>query len=150
WPASSSIRPSTSAGSSSSSSACSPACQRTFSRGLTALSRSAQLSTSSWTCALKTLERMVELGRDSLVRIAGSVYARPFGDELVLLDFGRGEYFALDEVGAEVWRGIEHGKPLGTIAAALASDFDVAEEKVLADIFALVRDMRERSLVEMT
>ena len=98
---------------------------------------------------MKTTEVMPELTPESRVRAASSVYARPFGEEIVLLDFGRGEYFALDAIGAEVWRGIEQGKPLGTIAKGLALGYEVGEEKAYEDVVVLVRDMRSRSLVEM-
>jgi hypothetical protein len=82
------------------------------------------------------------------LRASRSIYARPFGDEIVLLDFGRGEYFALDEVGAHVWRLLESGETLSAIARAICSEYDVSEDKALEDVLALAREMRDRSLVE--
>lgn len=82
------------------------------------------------------------------VRVSSSVYARPFGDEIVLLDFGRGEYFALDEVGAEIWRRIERGEALGAIAGRIACTYDVSDSDALSDIITLVEDMAGRALVE--
>lgn len=84
---------------------------------------------------------------ESLVRIPSSVYARSFGDELVLLDFGRGEYFGLDEVGAVVWRLCEAGEPLHVIAAALVERYAVSYEAALDDIVELVTHMRDSHLV---
>lgn len=81
------------------------------------------------------------------VTVSSSVYARPFGDELVLLEFGRGEYFALDAVGALVWRKLEEGKTLGEIADAVASEHDVAREVAFRDIVDLVSHMRDQNLV---
>lgn len=89
-----------------------------------------------------------ELGPESRLRVSSSVYARPFDDELVLLEFSRGEYFALDEVGAVVWRSLEAGSALSAAARAVASAYDVSEETALADILALVRELRARALVE--
>ena len=65
----------------------------------------------------------------------------------MLLDFGRGEYFGLDEVGAEIWRGIEKGYSLGEIADIVVERFDVTHEQALADIIAVVDEMVENALV---
>lgn len=83
----------------------------------------------------------------SRVFIEASVYARSFGEELVLLDFARGEYFGLDEVGADVWRGLEQNLPLGGIATLIASRFDVTSDQALNDIVAIVVDLINNGLV---
>lgn len=83
----------------------------------------------------------------SRVTISPSVYARAFGKELVLLEFGRGEYFGLDEIGAAVWRRLEAGHDLGVTAAAIAEEYEVATEQALRDIVDLVTHMQERALV---
>jgi hypothetical protein len=89
-----------------------------------------------------------KLGPHTRVQVSSSTYARPFGEELVLLEFGRGEYFALDEIGARVWKRLESGIALGAIAAEIATAYDVSEEKALDDIVALITDMHMRALVE--
>lgn len=90
-----------------------------------------------------------EIDQHSRVRPASGVYARPFGEELVLLEFGRGEYFALDEIGARIWRSLEAGRELVATASEIASVYDVGAEQALADILALVRDMQSRALVDV-
>jgi hypothetical protein len=82
------------------------------------------------------------------LRVSKSVYARPFGEEIVVLDFARGEYFALDAVGADVWRALEKGSPLQTIAAAIANDYEVSEADALRDIIALSQELLDQKLVE--
>jgi hypothetical protein len=81
------------------------------------------------------------------VRISPSVYVRAFGQELVLLDFSRGEYFGLDEAGATIWRGLEAGQPLGEIADALVERYEVARDVAYDDIVALVTHMQAQSLL---
>jgi hypothetical protein len=88
-----------------------------------------------------------QLGPESRLSISPSVYARVFGSEIVLLDFGRGEYFGLDEVGAEIWRGIEAGDSLGEIATRLVERFEVAYEQALSDTVVVVDDMLQCDLV---
>ena len=80
---------------------------------------------------------------------SSSVYARPFGAEIVLLDFGRGEYFALDEIGAEIWQHLQTGESLGTIAERIASRYEVTSEQALTDILAIVHEMCGRGIVEV-
>jgi hypothetical protein len=87
---------------------------------------------------------------ETRVQISPSVYARPFGAELVLLDFGRGEYFGLDAIGAEVWRRIETGASLGDIARALVESYDVSDEDAYRDVVALVCEMQERQLLMLS
>jgi hypothetical protein len=80
-------------------------------------------------------------------KISPSVYARAFGEEVVLLEFGRGEYFGLDPVGAEIWRRLEAGDDLGRIADHISTRFDVARDVALNDIVALVTELRSHDLL---
>lgn len=89
------------------------------------------------------------VGPDTHLRASSNVYSRPFGEEIVLLDFGRGEYFALDEIGAHIWRGLEKGESLAAIAREISGVYDVSVSQALADVMALVVEMRTRSLVEV-
>jgi len=88
-------------------------------------------------------------GPETRVKISPSIYARAFGSELVLLDFGRGEYFGLDEIGAEIWGGLEAGKPLGEIADGLVQRYEVEREAALSDVVALVTHLRAEALLEI-
>ena len=86
---------------------------------------------------------------DTCVRISPSVYARDFGAELVLLDFGRGEYFGLDELGAEIWRLLESGKAIGIVADAVVARYEVPREQALQDVVGLVSHMQSQGLVAL-
>lgn len=87
------------------------------------------------------------LDERSRMTISPSVYARAFGEELVLLDFGRGEYFGLDAVGAEIWRRLEAGDDLGAVADHIARQYEVSREAALRDIVDLVAQLRGSELV---
>ncbi len=87
------------------------------------------------------------LGAERRLRVSPSVYARAFGNELVLLDFGRGEYFGLDEVGAEIWRAIAAGETLGAIADRLADRYEVTRSRALDDIEQLAAHMLVQGLL---
>jgi hypothetical protein len=85
----------------------------------------------------------------SRVRPAAKVYARPFGDEIVLLDFSAGEYFGLDGVGAAIWRGLEGGSSLAEIADGLVRRYEVTLDRAVPDVLALVGELASHGLVEV-
>jgi hypothetical protein len=71
------------------------------------------------------------------VRCAEAVHARRFDEELVILDLAKGEYFALDDVGARLWAGLQEGRTLGEIAEEIVAEYDVPLTKAIADLAAL-------------
>jgi hypothetical protein len=87
------------------------------------------------------------LDERSRVTISPSVYARAFGEEVVLLEFGRGEYFGLDAIGAAVWRSFEAGHDLGTTADHIVEQYEVSREEALRDIVDLVAQLRNHELL---
>lgn len=91
---------------------------------------------------------MNELPPEARLRIAANVYARSFGDDVVLLDFKRGEYFGLDDIGAEIWKGIEAGHTVRAIAQTLVDRYEVSEIEALRDVRDLLSQMETECLVE--
>lgn len=87
------------------------------------------------------------LDESSHVTVSSSVYARAFGEEVVLLEFGKGEYFGLDAIGAEIWRRLEAGDPLGAVADHIVTAYEVTREEALRDIVELVVELRSHDLV---
>lgn len=83
---------------------------------------------------------------DRLVPAPG-VRARRVGEETVLLDLGSERYFALDEVGAEIWSGLERGLGAEAILAELLASFDGEEERVRADLEALLAELLAEGLI---
>lgn len=88
------------------------------------------------------------IGPETRVRISPSVYVRSFGDEVVLLHFGRGEYFGLDEIGAQIWRRLEKGETVAGIADALVTMFAVSRETAIHDVIELVTELKKESLLD--
>jgi hypothetical protein len=71
------------------------------------------------------------------LRCADAVHARLFDDELVILDLAKGEYFALDAIGARLWSGLEKGRTIDEIAGDIVAEYDVSLEAALRDLAAL-------------
>ena len=87
------------------------------------------------------------LDQHSRVTVAPSVYARAFGEEIVLLDFSKGEYFGLDAIGADIGRRLEAGDDLGAAADHLVAHYDVGRAEALRDIVDLVAELQNYGLV---
>lgn len=86
---------------------------------------------------------------DTRLTIASSVYARGFGTEVVLLHFGRGEYYGLDELGAEIWKRIEAGASIREIVDGLLPSYDVPRDVLESDVMELISHMEREGLVTL-
>jgi hypothetical protein len=75
------------------------------------------------------------------------VRARRVGEETVLLDLGSESYFALNEVGAEIWAGLERGLAAGEILAELLVAFEAEEERVRGDLESLLAELLAAGLI---
>jgi hypothetical protein len=82
------------------------------------------------------------------LRSAPGVFSREIGDESVLVDLERGQYFGLNETGRAVWRGLEAGDSRETIAAKVATEFAVPFDRALSDVEALLFELRRAGLVQ--
>jgi hypothetical protein len=87
------------------------------------------------------------LDERSRVTISPSVYVRAFGEEVVLLEFGKGEYFGLDAIGADIWRRLEAGDDLGKTADHIVAQYEVGREEALRDIVDLVTQLQNHELL---
>lgn len=88
-------------------------------------------------------------GADARLRVADGVLSQEVAGEAVLLDPERGVYFGLNEVGAAFWRLLGEHPRLAEIHALLAERYDVAPERLRADLEELVRDLAAHGLVEI-
>lgn len=84
---------------------------------------------------------------DARIHPNPGVFCRPFGAQMVLLDFARGEYFGLSEVGAEVWKRIEGAPTLAEIVDHVVATFDVARDVARADVERFVNDLKLQGLI---
>jgi hypothetical protein len=89
----------------------------------------------------------VTLDPELLLQVARDVHSRKFGEELVLLDLTRGEYFSLDELGARIWEELAAGNRIGAVVERLAPQYDVERERFQVDFFALVEELLTRGLL---
>lgn len=67
--------------------------------------------------------------------------------ELVLLNADLGAYYALDEVGADIWRLLLETPSVAEAKTRLADRYEAAPETIAADMDRLVADLLESKLL---
>jgi hypothetical protein len=88
------------------------------------------------------------LADDVRVTAAAHVRYRQFDDELIVLDLGGGEYFALNATGARMWHALIAGKSPAEVAVDLAGAYDIDPSVLLGDCLSLADDLLGRGLLE--
>ena len=85
--------------------------------------------------------------RERAPRIADGIIYKKVGEELVLLDFERGTYFGLDEVGARIWQLVADGLTPAAIAERIVAEYDVDIDVAARDVEALLDQLAAKQLV---
>ncbi len=87
------------------------------------------------------------VGPRQRVRVADTVHARSFDDEIIVLDLGAGAYFSLDPIGSRAWDGFAAGRCAEEVAADVASEYDVEFDRALHDLLQLADELVSRGLL---
>ncbi|HKV52505.1 MAG TPA: PqqD family protein [Gemmatimonadaceae bacterium] len=69
------------------------------------------------------------------------------GDETVLLDAERGQYYTLNEVGGRIWSLLVDGTSFAEIVDRLCAEYDVTRERGERDADMLLRELLGKSLL---
>ena len=77
-----------------------------------------------------------------------NIAATVIDGEAIIVNLTTGVYYSTDKVGADVWGMIEQEWSLDEISAAIAARYDVAADKVLADVEALAAKLVAEDLTE--
>lgn len=75
------------------------------------------------------------------------VHARRFDAELVILDLTGGQYYGLNEVGAEIWERLGRALSVGEIVDELGARFDVARDVLEGDVRSLISELVALGLI---
>lgn len=86
----------------------------------------------------------------TLVRHSANVLAQQVGGEAVLLDLNTEQYFGLDPIGSRIWVLLADHCPLEQVHAILCREFDDDASRIQADLLALIQQLADAGLVEIT
>ena len=82
------------------------------------------------------------------VRVPGQVLMRQVGEEMVMLNLERENYYGLDPVGARLMLIAESGATLEQISERLLEEFDAAPEQVRGDVQRVAAELLAAGLLE--
>lgn len=81
---------------------------------------------------------------------AVDLLAADVGDELVALDADAGHCYGFNSVAASVWRQLDRPRSFDQLKAALMDEYDVPEDRCVADLSELLDDFVARKLLRRT
>ncbi len=82
------------------------------------------------------------------VEIGEAVIFQSLKDEVVVLNMATQQYFGLDDVGAKMWHLLIEHKNVDAVVAQLQQVYDVDEQRLSADVHALIRDLIAADLLK--
>ena len=100
-------------------------------------------------CAPRYDLLLMSVTLDSRVSFRPGVATARVHDELVILDDLNNKYLTLNDVGTQVWEGLNTGSSLRQICATLEQRFDVAPGRCAEDVLAFLADLARRQLLEI-
>lgn len=96
------------------------------------------------------MSRVLSLTLDSEVVASPQQVSCEVASEAVLLSLESGEYFGLNEVGASIWRLIQHPRTVSELRDALLGEYEgVAPDECLQQVLAFLDEMSQLGLVEI-
>jgi hypothetical protein len=83
------------------------------------------------------------------ISIPEEIYTQEIGEETILLDTQGGRYFSLDPVGSRMWQLLRQHHALRPAYETLLNEYDVAPERLEADLLALTEKMIAKGLARL-
>ena len=84
----------------------------------------------------------------TFLRPSPDVQGTTMDGETVLLDLSTGRYYTLNRLGSVIWEHCTGQNTISDIHAVLCDRFDVASERALDDLVALVNHLIEEGLLQ--
>jgi hypothetical protein len=84
----------------------------------------------------------------TILRPSPDVQGTSMEGETVLLDLSTGRYYTLNRLGSVIWEHCTGLRPISDIHAVLCDRFEVASERALDDLVALVNQLVQEGLLQ--
>jgi hypothetical protein len=89
------------------------------------------------------------ISSSSRIRVSEGTLFRELQGEAVLLNLASESYFGLDEVGTRIWTVLVSAESIHAAYESLLVEYDVAPERLWADLEVFVGKLVENGLVEI-
>ena len=84
----------------------------------------------------------------ALIKRADRFTETMIDDEIVVMRLDNGEFFALSQTAAAIWRLIDGTRDRASLLIALGEDFTVDEQKLSADVDEFLAQLRAAGLLD--
>lgn len=95
----------------------------------------------------KVTEPMSPLDPHAVIQRQPAVLFSMVGDEVVIMDVERGEYYGLDPVGSDIWQRLATPMTPAQLVSDLVEQYDGTPEAISRDTFALLERLAEKALI---
>jgi hypothetical protein len=92
---------------------------------------------------------MQNITLESVIHRSREVMASHIDEDLVMMNIDRGQYYALDEIGADIWARLEQPTQVQDLCQQLQRQYSVNPMTCEADVLALLNDMYENDLLSL-
>ena len=92
---------------------------------------------------------VVHLSLGSIIVASERQVSTDLANETAILNLDSGVYYGLNEVGALVWREVQHPRSVADLRDAILKEYDVDPEACIRDLFKVLRDLATAGLVEI-
>ena len=86
---------------------------------------------------------------DAVIGVPETVLFHDLGEETLVLDMVKGDYYGLNEVGARIWTLSVEGRTVTEVVSILLSEYHVSEEQLREDVKQFLLQLKEQGLVEI-
>lgn len=93
---------------------------------------------------------MTRVSLDSNVYVGPDVVFRELDGEAVVLNLGTGLYYGLNDTGTRMWQLLEAHRGVRRVFDALRDEFEVSDDRLRDDLLALLEQLRDKGLVDVT
>jgi len=94
-------------------------------------------------------ETVVRIGTDSIVVASASQTSCELHGETVILEFDKGAYFGLDDIGTVIWQLLQSPRPVRALCQTIVEQYEVDPVVCEHDIVRLLEQLHAERLVEV-
>lgn len=96
---------------------------------------------------MDTFEKRQSVALSSVAVVSNELVSANLDGEVVILGFGSGSYYGLDQVGVFVWDLLQQPRQVSDIRDAIFDQYDVELVQCERDLLALLVDLADRQLI---
>lgn len=85
----------------------------------------------------------------TIIRRSQAVMSADLGEETVMMDIEKGQYYGLDEVGSRIWALVERPMSIRHLCEQLVSEYEIPLDRCELEVVGFVGSLLEHDIVEI-